>query len=90
MIKDRPDPWDPNAFHSIHRKPIHQEQRTGNIEHPRSIGNAQDPPRDSVPTKEIIIHILGSSSRDIESDKNSGRQIDQDDSDINNMKIHVE
>ena len=60
LIKHRPDPRQPRAFQAVNETYIYQPHGSGDIEHPRSIGNAENPPRKTLAAQKIGIHVLDS------------------------------
>ena len=88
LVESRPKPRQPEAFQAINEQNINQPHCAADIEHARSIGNAQHVPGQRFAAQEIGIHVLGAAPRNPKADHNYRGEIADDDGDINCVEFH--
>ena len=82
LVKDGPEPGDPNAFHPIYKTETDHPHRAGDVEHIRGIAQAKHIPGQGSSTQQIIQFVLPGLFAKDPADHDHRDQVGKDDEEI--------
>ena len=88
LVKDWPEPGNPDAFESIYKQQGDEPHGARNVEHPGSVGNAQHIPGKRVAAQQVVgFAFLGLLFQD-DANEYGRKQVNKDNGDIQTGQLH--
>ena len=89
LVEHRPEPGEPDLFETVNKQDVDQPHGSGDIEHARSVGDAEHPPRERIASEEVGIDVLDRSPGHEEAQNDDDGEVEKDDREIDDVDFHV-